>query len=99
MDLLLKRYIHIKVNGRFEAMFCVTLYLHLFFRNRVLDRMVFGSELNNFNNGRYIGGGNTEGGGNGNQGCQMAIAGFLESYVLGPSGLKDCGSATLRDKI
>ena len=27
--------------------------------------MVFGSELN-FNNGRYIGGGNTEGGGNGN---------------------------------
>jgi len=34
-------------------------------RNRILDRMVFGSELN-FNNGRYIGGGNTEGGGNGN---------------------------------
>ena len=30
--------------------------------------MVFGSELNNFNNGRYIGGGNTDGGGNGNGG-------------------------------
>ena len=32
-------------------------------------------------------------------GCQMAIAGFLEFYVFGPSGLEDYGSATLRCKI
>ena len=32
-------------------------------------------------------------------GCQMAIAVFLKSYVFGPSGLKDYGSATLRCKI
>ena len=32
-------------------------------------------------------------------GCQMAKAGFLESYVFGPSGLKDYGSATLHCKI
>ena len=30
------------------------------------------------------------------QGCQMAIAGFLESYVFGPLGLKDYGSASLQ---
>ena len=32
-------------------------------------------------------------------GCQMAIARFKESFVFGPSGLKDYGSATLRCKI
>ena len=29
----------------------------------------------------------------------MAIAGFFESYVFGPSGLRDYGSAMLRCKI
>ena len=42
------------------------MYL-LYFRNRVLDRMVFGSELNNLN-GRYLGGGQTEGNDNGDGG-------------------------------
>ena len=35
----------------------------------------------------------------GSHGCQMAIAIFFRSYVFGPSGLKDNGSATLRCKI
>ena len=37
------------------------------FRNRVLDRMVFGSDPTNLN-GRYIGGGQTEGGGGNDNG-------------------------------
>ena len=41
------------------------MHYPLCFRNRVLDRMVFGSELNNLN-GRYLGGGGQTEGGNDN---------------------------------
>ena len=37
--------------------------------------------------------------GSSRHGCQIAIAGFFRSYVFGPSGLLDYGSATLSCKI